>query len=112
MILLDTNICIYAINRRSPGTLAPLRAFQGGDVGISAVTYAELRFGDYGKSAFNPQQKSSPRLKEKIRMAPKKILHPVYFPLRFCGSSHRFIFPRTMRPTVAKCTPKYSAISR
>ena len=45
MILLDTNICIYAINRRSPGTLAPLRAFQGGDAGISAVTYAELRFG-------------------------------------------------------------------
>lgn len=45
MILLDTNICIYAINRRSPGTLAPLRAFQAGDVGISAVTYAELRFG-------------------------------------------------------------------
>jgi len=45
VILLDTNICIYAINRRSPGTLAPLRAFQAGDVGISAVTYAELRFG-------------------------------------------------------------------
>ena len=26
--------------------------------------------------------------------------------------SHHCICPRTMRPTVAKCTPKYSAISR
>lgn len=45
MILLDTDICIYAINRRNPGTLARLRGLQAGDVGISAVTYAELRFG-------------------------------------------------------------------
>ena len=44
-ILLDTDICIYAINHRNPETLGRLRGFDAGDVGISAVTYAELRFG-------------------------------------------------------------------
>ena len=44
-VLLDTDICIYAINRRTPGPLERLRAYSLGDVGISAITYAELRFG-------------------------------------------------------------------
>ncbi len=44
-ILLDTDICIYAINRRSPERLARLSAYAAGDVGISAVTYGELRYG-------------------------------------------------------------------
>jgi len=44
-VLLDTDVCIYAINRRAPGPLERLRAYSLGDVGISAITYAELRFG-------------------------------------------------------------------
>jgi len=44
-ILLDTDICIYTINRRDPKLLERLRAYSIGDVGISAITYAELRFG-------------------------------------------------------------------
>lgn len=44
-VLLDTNICVYAINRRNPAVLARLRGFAAGDAGISAVTYAELRYG-------------------------------------------------------------------
>lgn len=44
-ILLDTDICIYAINRRSPESLRRLHAYGAGDVAISAVTYAELRYG-------------------------------------------------------------------
>ena len=44
-VLLDTDVCIYAINRRTPGPLERLRAYSLGDVGISAITYAELRFG-------------------------------------------------------------------
>ena len=44
-VLLDTDICIYAINRRTPGPLERLRAYSLGEVGISAITYAELRFG-------------------------------------------------------------------
>lgn len=44
-ILLDTDICIYTINHRTPESLARLGAYQAGEVGISAVTYAELRYG-------------------------------------------------------------------
>ena len=44
-ILLDTDICIYAINRRNPKPLERLRAYSIGEVGISSITYAELRFG-------------------------------------------------------------------
>jgi len=44
-ILLDTDICIYAINRKRPEVLAGVRDYQIGEVGISSITYAELRFG-------------------------------------------------------------------
>ena len=44
-ILLDTDICIYAINNKRPQALARLREYELGEVGISAITYAELRFG-------------------------------------------------------------------
>jgi tRNA(fMet)-specific endonuclease VapC len=44
-ILLDTDICIYAINRKRPEILARVREYPIGEVGISSVTYAELRFG-------------------------------------------------------------------
>jgi tRNA(fMet)-specific endonuclease VapC len=44
-LLLDTDICIYAINAKRPEALARLRDYALGEVGISAITYAELRFG-------------------------------------------------------------------
>jgi tRNA(fMet)-specific endonuclease VapC len=44
-ILLDTDICIYAINRKRPEVLARVRDYRIGEVGISSITYAELRFG-------------------------------------------------------------------
>jgi len=44
-ILLDTDICIYAINRKRPAVLARIRDYRIGMVGISSITYAELRFG-------------------------------------------------------------------
>ncbi len=44
-ILLDTDICIYAINRKRPEVLAQVRRYRIGEVGISSITYAELRFG-------------------------------------------------------------------
>ena len=44
-ILLDTDICISAINHRRPGVLERLRAYAVGDVGISTISYAQLRFG-------------------------------------------------------------------
>ncbi len=44
-ILLDTDICIYTINRKRPEVLSRVRGYSLGEVGISAITYAELRFG-------------------------------------------------------------------
>lgn len=44
-LLLDTDICIYVINAKRPGPLERLRTYALGDVGISVITYAELRFG-------------------------------------------------------------------
>jgi len=56
--LLDTNICIYLINR-GPGHEAILRHMDGlsyGDIGISAITAAELRYG-VAKSARSAQNR-------------------------------------------------------
>ena len=44
-IFLDTDICIYAINRKRPAVLARVRDYRIGAVGISSITYAVLRFG-------------------------------------------------------------------
>ncbi len=47
MMLLDTNICIYLLNQR-PGFEVILRRMDGrrqGEVALSAITLAELRFG-------------------------------------------------------------------
>ncbi len=43
--MLDTNTCIFLINRKSPKILEKLRSYSPGDIGISSVTYAELRYG-------------------------------------------------------------------
>ena len=45
MILLDSNICIYLINKRPPEVLARFRQFGLGEIGISSVVAAELAFG-------------------------------------------------------------------
>lgn len=43
--LLDTNICIYIINTRPPQVLERFRREAIGDIGISAITAAELAYG-------------------------------------------------------------------
>ena len=43
--LLDTNICVFLFRRKSPAALQRLYQTQAGDVGISTVTLAELRYG-------------------------------------------------------------------
>ena len=45
MILLDTNICIYIINRRPAAVFERFAGLQMGDVGVSSITGAELSFG-------------------------------------------------------------------
>lgn len=45
IVLLDTHICIDAINQKRPDILRQIRNYRIGEVGISSITYAELRFG-------------------------------------------------------------------
>jgi len=43
--LLDTNICIYVLNRRDEAVLARFEAMQEHSLGVSAITAGELAFG-------------------------------------------------------------------
>ena len=41
--LLDTNICIYIIKQKPVKVLQKFNTYQFGDIGISAITVAELK---------------------------------------------------------------------
>lgn len=43
--LLDTNICVYIINRKPPAVIERFRRMALGEVGVSSITAAELAFG-------------------------------------------------------------------
>jgi tRNA(fMet)-specific endonuclease VapC len=43
--MLDTDICIYAINERPPGVIRAMREHHAEGLGVSAITASELRFG-------------------------------------------------------------------
>jgi len=43
--MLDTNICIYLIKQKPEKVLRHFKAHAVGDIGISSITLAELRFG-------------------------------------------------------------------
>jgi tRNA(fMet)-specific endonuclease VapC len=43
--MLDTNICIYLIKQKPEKVLRQFKAHSVGDIGISSITLAELRFG-------------------------------------------------------------------
>ncbi|ACV57650.1 type II toxin-antitoxin system tRNA(fMet)-specific endonuclease VapC [Alicyclobacillus acidocaldarius] len=43
--LLDTNMCIYLINRRNPALIERFRQYRTGDIGVSVITVAELMYG-------------------------------------------------------------------
>ena len=44
-LLLDTNICIYIIKQQPSTVLKRFLEYQVGDIGISSITLAELRYG-------------------------------------------------------------------
>jgi len=44
-VMLDTNICIYIIKRKPESVLKHFLDYRVGDVGISSITLAELRYG-------------------------------------------------------------------
>lgn len=43
--LLDTNICIYIMNRRPLEVIHKFKQFNIGDIGISTITVSELQYG-------------------------------------------------------------------
>jgi tRNA(fMet)-specific endonuclease VapC len=43
--LLDTNICIYIAKQRPPGVAKRFARLAAGSVGMSLITYGELRYG-------------------------------------------------------------------
>ena len=45
LYLLDTNICIYLMRQQPPSVARRFGALRRGDVGMSAITLAELRYG-------------------------------------------------------------------
>jgi len=45
--LLDTNICIYIINKKSPVAVNRIRSKQPDEIAISTITIAELEYGVY-----------------------------------------------------------------
>jgi tRNA(fMet)-specific endonuclease VapC len=56
--MLDTNICIALIKRKPPKALRRFDGLSAGDVGISAITLAELRYG-IAKSRSTEQNKQA-----------------------------------------------------
>jgi tRNA(fMet)-specific endonuclease VapC len=43
--LLDTNICIYIINKKDTGLLRQIQTYRNDDIAISTITIAELEYG-------------------------------------------------------------------
>lgn len=43
--LLDTNICIYIIKKKPPEVLQRFNSFPVGEIGLSSITVAELKYG-------------------------------------------------------------------
>jgi tRNA(fMet)-specific endonuclease VapC len=52
--LIDTNICIYIMNKRPPEVIKRFKIFEAGEIGISAITVSELQYG-VAKSAHRKQ---------------------------------------------------------
>ncbi len=44
-ILLDTNMCIYIMNRRPVHVVERFKDYKPGDIGVTSITVAELHFG-------------------------------------------------------------------
>jgi tRNA(fMet)-specific endonuclease VapC len=43
--LIDTNICIYIMNKRPAKVIQKLKHFEVGEIGLSAITVSELQYG-------------------------------------------------------------------
>jgi len=59
--LIDTNICIYIINKRPVAVIEKFKQFELGEIGISTITVSELQYGA-AKSIY--RKKNEVRLQE------------------------------------------------
>ncbi len=67
--LIDTNICIYIMNKHPAAVIKRFKQFELGEIGISAITVSELQ---YGVAKSNYRENNQQRLEEFI--APLEIL--------------------------------------
>ncbi len=67
--LIDTNICIYIMNKRPAGVIKKFKQFELGEIGISTITVSELQ---YGVAKSTHRKKNEVRLTEFL--APLEIL--------------------------------------
>lgn len=67
--LLDTNICIYIINRHPPALIRQFKQLEIGSVAVSSITISEL---EYGASKSKNSTRNHVRLQEFL--APLEIL--------------------------------------
>ena len=67
--LIDTNICIYIMNKHPAEVIKKFKKFELGEIGISTITVSELQ---YGVAKSIHREKNQPRLEEFI--APLEIL--------------------------------------
>ncbi len=67
--LIDTNICIYIMNKRPAGIIKKFKQFELGEVGISTITVSELQ---YGVAKSTNRKENHQRLEQFI--APLEIL--------------------------------------
>jgi tRNA(fMet)-specific endonuclease VapC len=56
--LLDTNICIYLIKKRPAQVLSKFQAHSVGEIGISAITIAELQYGVHKSQHIEQNQRA------------------------------------------------------
>ena len=59
--LIDTNICIYIMNKRPTGVIQKFKLFEVGEVGVSIITVSELQ---YGAAKSTHQRLNQQRLEE------------------------------------------------
>jgi tRNA(fMet)-specific endonuclease VapC len=67
--LIDTNICIYVMNKRPKKIIQKFKQFEPGEIGISTITVSELQ---YGIAKSKHQERNQLRLREFL--APLEIL--------------------------------------
>ena len=58
IVMLDTNICIYLIKKKTPEVLGKFDQYSVGDIGLSSITVAELQYG-VQKSKFQEQNQAA-----------------------------------------------------